>query len=80
MKFQTMVVAAWIMVGIASQAQRPEAETLREAQQLYASGKLVEAEKSFGDITREHPDNITAQMYLGQTLFKEEKFAQAIAP
>ena len=53
---------------------------LRDAQRLYETGKLADAEKGLAEVTRDHPDNITAQMYLGQTLFKEEKFTAAITP
>jgi predicted Zn-dependent protease len=52
----------------------------QDAQRLYESGKLLEAEKIFTEITRDHPTNVAALMYLGQTLFKEEKFAAAIIP
>jgi len=61
-------------------AQKGNAEVFQNAQGLYAAGKLPEAEKSFTEITRNDPDNVAAQMYLGQTLFGEEKFAAAIVP
>lgn len=76
----TILIAAWLMMGLAMQAQKPEAEQLRDAQGLYDSGKFADAEAGFTKIAREHPDNIAAQMYLGQTLFKEEKFAAAVVP
>lgn len=80
MKFRAIVAAASMMVGLVAQAQKPEPETLRDAQRLYESGKYADAEESFAEVIREHPDNVAAQMYLGQTLFKEEKFAAAIVP
>lgn len=80
MKLQTVVAAAWLVIGLSAQAQKPEAEMLRDAQRLYDSGKFADAEMSFITITRQHPENIAAQMYLGQTLFKEEKFAAAVVP
>jgi predicted Zn-dependent protease len=79
MKLQAMV-AVMLLGGISAHAQKPEVGMLRDAQRLYDSGKLADAEKSFIEITHEHPDNVAAQMYLGQTLFKEEKFAAAIVP
>jgi predicted Zn-dependent protease len=79
MKLQA-IVAIMLLGGISLHAQKPEAEMLLDAQRLYDSGKFTDAEKGFAEITREHPDNIPAQMYLGQTLFKEEKFAAAVAP
>ena len=80
MKLQTIGMALVFMVGISVLAQKPEADALRDAQRLYDSGKWAEAEESYASIVRAHPDNIAAQMYLGQTLFKEEKFAAAVVP
>lgn len=79
MKLVTFV-AVMLLSGISVLGQKPDAEMFSDAQRLYDSGKFVDAERSFTEITREHPDNIAAQMYLGQTLFKEEKFAAAVAP
>ena len=66
--------------AICLHAQRSEADSFQKATQLYQSGRLAEAEQSFREIVRRDPTNIAAQMHLGQTLFKEEKFAEAIAP
>jgi predicted Zn-dependent protease len=74
----SLVVA--LTVGTVAQAQKPEAEALRDAQQLYESGKLAAAESEFTEIAHAYPNNVTAEMYLGQTLFREEKYAAAIAP
>jgi predicted Zn-dependent protease len=79
MKLQA-IVAIMLLGGISVHAQKPEAEMLSDAQRLYDTGKLADAERSFAEITRQHPDNIAAQMYFGQTLFKEEKFAAAVVP
>jgi predicted Zn-dependent protease len=73
-------VLLFAFLSCLARAQKPEADMLRDAQRLYDSGKFADAEKGFAEITREHPDNIAAQMYLGQTLFKEEKFAAAVVP
>ena len=79
MKLQT-IAAVMLLGAISVQAQKPEADMLRDAQRLYDSGKFADAEKGFAQITLQHPENIAAQMYLGQTLFKEEKFAAAVVP
>lgn len=68
------------LAGTLASAQGLETDAIKNAERLYSSGKWSEAEKSFAGIVRDHPDNIAAQMYLGQTLFKEEKFAAAIVP
>ena len=74
------IAAVILLGGISTHAQGPEAEMFQNAQRLYVSGKLAETETKFTEITRDHPANIAAQMYLGQTLFKEEKYAAAIVP
>lgn len=75
----TMVVLS--LAGTLASAQgRPETDAFKNAEGLYKSGKWPEAEKSFAGIVHDHPDDIAAQMYLGQTLFREEKFAAAIVP
>jgi len=75
-----ITVVVLLLAGTLASAQGPETDALKNAELLYSSGKWSEAEKSFAGIVRDHPDNIAAQMYLGQTLFKEEKFAEAIVP
>jgi tetratricopeptide (TPR) repeat protein len=74
------IVVAILLSGISAHGQKSESERFQDAQRLFDAGKLPEAEKGFAEIVREHPDNIAAQMHLGQTLFREEKFSAAIAP
>ena len=74
------LVVAILLCGISAHGQKSESERFQDAQRLYDKGKLPEAEKGFAEIVREDPANIAAQMHLGQTLFREEKFAEAIAP
>jgi predicted Zn-dependent protease len=74
------LVAVFSLGTICLHAQRSQADSIQKATQLYQSGRLAEAERSFREIVRRDPTNIAAQMHLGQTLFKEEKFAEAIAP
>jgi predicted Zn-dependent protease len=80
MKHRVALAPICLLAGLSGQAQKPEAEIFRNAQQLYQSGRLADAEKGFTEIAREHPNNIAAQMYLGQTLFREERYAAAIDP
>ena len=77
---KTLIVFGMLLVIRNSAAQNSQVDKFQVARQSYASGRYADAEKAFAEITREHPDNIAAQMYLGQTLFKEEKFAAAIIP
>ena len=48
--------------------------------QEFREGKYSDAERDFRAITRSDPSNLYAQFYLGQTFFKEEKYAEAIGP
>lgn len=75
-----LVIMTLLLSGVSGHAQKSESVMFQDAQRLYESGKLLEAEKIFTEITRDHPTNVAALMYLGQTLFKEEKFAAAIIP
>jgi predicted Zn-dependent protease len=79
MKPHVMVIVL-LLGGASAYAQKSEAERFQTAQSQYAAGQLSDAEKGFREITREDPKNIAAQMFLGQTLFREEKFAEAIRP
>jgi TolA-binding protein len=80
MKHRVALAPICLLAGLSVQAQKRETEIFRNAHQLYDSGRLADAEKGFAEIVRDHPDNIAAQMFLGQTLFKEEKYAAAVAP
>jgi predicted Zn-dependent protease len=80
MKIHQLLAVIVLSAIPSAHSQKSDDEMFREAQSHYASGKLLEAETSFADIARLHPSNVAAQMYLGQTLFREEKFAEAIAP
>ena len=62
-------------------AQTASSATLSErALQWFREGKYSEAEHDFREVTKAEPSNIYAQFYLGQTLFKEEKYADAVGP
>jgi tetratricopeptide (TPR) repeat protein len=78
-KATTMILVIALASG-SSYAQLSETEKLQAALHLYATGRLAEAEKSLKQFTRDNPSNVTAQIYLGQTFFKEGKFAEAVNP
>src|ERR1700676_5763137 len=50
------------------------------ALQEFREGKYHDAERDFREITEADPSNIFGQVYLGQTLFKEEKYPAAAGP
>ena len=51
-------------------------QALREFQ----AGQFPEAERQFREIVRRDPKNIYAQIYLGQSLFRQGKYADAVDP
>lgn len=62
-------------------AQQPSAAALsQQALQEFREGKYSEAERDFREIAKSDPSNVYAHVYLGQTFFKEEKYAEAIGP
>lgn len=60
--------------------QGSETDAFQNAKRLYQTGHLKEAERGFRELVSYDPSDVSAQMYLGQTLFREEKFSDAIAP
>ncbi len=46
----------------------------------FREGKYSEAERDFREVTKSDPSNVYAHVYLGQTFFKEEKYAEAVGP
>jgi predicted Zn-dependent protease len=61
--------------------QTASSATLSErALQEFREGKYSEAERDFREVSKTDPSSIYAQVYLGQTLFKEEKYADAVGP
>lgn len=68
------------MAGVVH-GQTPSSTRLSErALQEFRDGKYREAERDFREITKADPANVYAQVYLGQTLFKQEKYAEAVGP
>lgn len=63
-----------------TRGQTPELDVFQNAKHLYQIGHLAEAEQRFRELTNHDPSNVAVQMYLGQTLFREEKFSDAIGP
>jgi predicted Zn-dependent protease len=75
-----VIIGTILLSGAFACAQVAEMDAFQSAKRLYQAGRLAEAEKSFREITLHDPSNVAAQMFLGQTLFREEKFAEAVKP
>jgi predicted Zn-dependent protease len=69
-----------LLAGAVRAQTAPSAALSEQALQEFRAGKYSEAERDFGEITKAGPSNVYAQFYLGQTLFKEGKYADAVGP
>jgi predicted Zn-dependent protease len=76
----TKPLVALLIVGAIHAQTAPSAGLPERALQEFREGKFSEAERDFREITKSDPSNIYAQFYLGQTFFKEEKYANAVEP
>jgi predicted Zn-dependent protease len=63
-----------------AQGHESDEKLIEQAQHEYAAGKFAEAERDLREITKRDPSNIYAQVYLGQALFRQEKYAEAVVP
>jgi predicted Zn-dependent protease len=55
-------------------------ELADQARREYTAAKFAEAERDFREITKRDPSSAFAQAYLGHALFRQEKYAEAVAP
>ncbi len=46
----------------------------------YNAGQYVAAERDCREVIKQNPSNILAQIYLGQSLYMQKKYAESIAP
>jgi predicted Zn-dependent protease len=63
-----------------AQTSESNKKLTERAQREYAAGKFVDAEQDFSELTKREPSNINATTYLGHSLFRQEKYAEAVAP
>jgi len=63
-----------------AQGHGSDEKLIEQAQHEYTAGKFAEAERDLREITKRDPSNIYAQVYLAQALFRQEKYAEAVAP
>ncbi len=62
------------------QSTDQQASAADRAVQEYKAGQYAAAERDCRAIVKQNPSNILAQIYLGQSLFKQQKFADAVGP
>jgi tetratricopeptide (TPR) repeat protein len=80
--FSRVVLISSLFVSgavVAQQAQSPNACTER-ARREFLDHEYAAAERDFRELTKVDPSNLFAHAYLGHTLFRQEKYAEAIAP
>ncbi len=53
-------------------------ETLRGAEEMLNSGDLIEAERAFRSVLREHPDNASALRAMGRTAEQGDRKEEAL--
>jgi tetratricopeptide (TPR) repeat protein len=63
-------------------AQVPQSndKLTEQARQEYAAGKFADAERDFRELTKRDPSNVEGQVYLGQALFRQEKYTESVVP
>jgi predicted Zn-dependent protease len=54
-----------------------DTKLLEKAQREYAAKKLADAERHFRALSKRSPSDIYLQIHLGQTMFEQQKFAEA---
>jgi predicted Zn-dependent protease len=73
-------LAVLLVAGVVHGQTGSTGSLSERALQEFREGKYQEAERDFREIARTDPANVYAQVYLGQTLFKQEKFSDAVGP
>ena len=69
-----------IAASCLAQVSESDEKLAARARQEYAAGKFANAEGDFRELTKRDPSNIQAQVYLGQALFRQEKYAESVSP
>ena len=72
-------VGIFLLVDCGLIAQSPQSgEKLAEqAQREFLAGRFRDAELDFRGLTKLNPSDIVAQLYLGHSLFRQEKYTEA---
>ena len=71
----------WLqLLAYATRFHQPRAALAERARREFSERKYAAAEQDFRELTRIDPSNIYAYMFLGQSLFSQEKYAEAVEP
>lgn len=64
----------------AAQSNDQQNSVADRALQEYKAGQYAAAERDCREILKQNPSNILAQIYLGQSLYVQKKYAESVAP
>jgi predicted Zn-dependent protease len=70
------LVLGWSQARAQNSAQRPD-DLAERAVQEFRNSEWPAAERDFREVVKRDPTNAFANMYLGQALFRQEKYAEA---
>lgn len=76
------IAVFFLITAVASFARVPQSDykLIEKARQEYTAGKFADAERDFREVTKRDPSNIEGQVFLGQALFMEGKYAESVLP
>ena len=63
-----------------AQGSQSKEKLLEQARQEYIAGKFADAERDFRELVKRVPADVAAQAYLGDALFRQQKYADAVVP
>jgi len=73
------LIGFFLVTALYGQQQTPSALPERALQE-FREGRYSDAERDFREIAKADPSNVYAQVYLGQALFKQEKYPDSVGP
>jgi tetratricopeptide (TPR) repeat protein len=76
LRFTIGIIFLWLAVP--SPGQLPTTALEQRARREYSERQFTAAERDFREVVRTDPSNIAAEMFLGQTLFNLEKYAESV--
>jgi predicted Zn-dependent protease len=77
---EACLAALLSVIPCSAQSHEPDEKQLEQARHEYSVGRFADAERDFREITKRDPSNVYAQVYFGQALFRQKKYAEAVAP
>ena len=78
--FKAVAVLFFVTAPCFAQAPQSNEKLAEQARQEYAATKFTDAERDFRELTKRDPSNVEAQVFLGHSLFRQEKYAESVLP